>query len=38
MNPLPTVLTNSHAPVWWDGLMASLGGAYVILFRPRRNS
>jgi len=37
-NPSPTVLANLHAPVWWGGLMVILGGAYVILFRPRRSS
>lgn len=37
-HPSPTVLANLHAPVWWGGLMVILGGAYVILFRPRRSS
>ena len=36
-NPPPTVLAELHAPVWWGGLMAVLGSAYVIMFRPRSN-
>jgi hypothetical protein len=35
-NPPNTVLAELHAPVWWGGLMAVLGGGYVIAFRPRR--
>ena len=37
-NPPATVLANLHAPVWWGGLMVVLGAAYVVLFRPRRQS
>ena len=37
-NPPPTVLAHLHAPVWWGSLMVVLGGAYVIGFRPGRNS
>jgi hypothetical protein len=37
-NPPPTVLSNLHAPVWWGGVMVLLGSAYVIMFRPRRQS
>jgi len=30
-------LTNLHTPVWWGGLLASLGLIYVIKFRPGRS-
>ena len=35
-NPPPTVLANLHAQVWWGSLMVVLGGAYIIMFRPRK--
>jgi hypothetical protein len=37
-NPPPTVLANLHAQVWWGSLMVVLGGAYIIMFRPRKSS
>lgn len=37
-NPPLMVLADLHAPVWWGGLMVLLGIAYVIMFRPRRQS
>ena len=37
-NPPPTVLANLHPQVWWGSLMVVLGGAYIIMFRPRKSS
>jgi hypothetical protein len=37
-NPPPTVLAELHAQVWWGSLMVVLGGAYIIMFRPRKSS
>jgi hypothetical protein len=37
-HPPETVLANLHAPVWWGALLVVLGGAYVFLFRPRKNA
>jgi len=34
-NPPHTVLAELHAPVWWGALLAVIGGAYVLAFRPR---
>jgi hypothetical protein len=34
--PSSTVLSEAHAPVWWGGLMALVGVAYSVIFRPRR--
>jgi hypothetical protein len=35
--PPPGVeLTELHAPVWWGSLLFVLGGAYTVLFRPRK--
>jgi hypothetical protein len=31
------ILANLHAPVWWGGLLLSLGIFYGVRFRPRRN-
>jgi hypothetical protein len=36
-HPPNTVLSNLHAPVWWGGLIAVLGAAYCIGYRPRRS-
>jgi hypothetical protein len=35
-HPPDTVLANLHAPVWWGGLLAVLGGVYCGTFRPGR--
>ena len=37
-DPPPTVLANLHAQVWWGSLMVVLGGAYIVMFRPRKSS
>jgi hypothetical protein len=37
-NPPDTVLSNLHAPVWWGALLIVLGGAYLFLFRPGKNT
>lgn len=37
-DPPPTVLADLHAQVWWGSLMVVLGGAYIIMFRPRKSS
>jgi hypothetical protein len=37
-HPPETVLANLHAPVWWGALLVVLGGAYLFLFRPRKNA
>jgi hypothetical protein len=31
-------LTSLHTPVWWGGLLAALGGFYVVKFCPGRAS
>lgn len=36
-HPPDTVLANLHAPIWWGGLLIVLGGAYCLIFRPRKN-
>ncbi len=30
-------LTNLHTPIWWGGILASLGLFYVLKFRPGRS-
>ena len=35
-HPLATVLAGLHAPVWWGAVLAVVGAAYCIAFRPRR--
>ena len=37
-NPPSTVLAELHAPVSWGGLLIILGGVYVAVFRPRRDT
>jgi FtsH-binding integral membrane protein len=37
-NPPATVLAETHAPVWWGGLLIVLGGTYCVMFRPGRNT
>jgi len=37
-SPPETVLTGLHAPVWWGGLLIVVGGVYVAVFRPRRDT
>ena len=37
-NPPATVLAETHASVWWGGLLIVLGGTYCFLFRPGRNA
>lgn len=32
----PVVLFSLHAPVWWGGLLAVLGGVYCYHFSPSR--
>lgn len=34
--PSITVLANLHAPIWWGIVLAVIGFAYCIAFRPRR--
>ena len=34
--PTAIVLANLHAPIWWGAVLAAVGGAYCIVFRPRR--
>lgn len=36
-HPPDTVLANLHAPVWWGAIMIVLGGAYSLIFRPKKN-
>ena len=36
-SPRVAILAGLHAPVWWGGLLAVIGGAYTIAFRPRRD-
>jgi hypothetical protein len=36
-SPPHTVLAELHAPVWWGALLAVVGAAYTIAFRPRRD-
>jgi FtsH-binding integral membrane protein len=36
-HPPDTVLANLHAPVWWGAILIVLGGAYCLIFRPRKN-
>jgi hypothetical protein len=35
-HPSQTVLSELHAPVWWGEVLAVIGAAYSIAFRPRR--
>jgi len=35
-HPPDTVLAETHAPVWWGGLLVVLGSVYVWSFRPGR--
>ncbi len=35
--PPATVLAELHAPIWWGGILAIIGGLYVYAFRPRRS-
>jgi hypothetical protein len=35
-HPPATVLAGLHAPVWWGAVLAVVGAAYCIAFRPRR--
>ncbi len=35
-HPPNTVLAETHAPVWWDGLLTVLGSVYCWVFRPGR--
>lgn len=37
-DPPPTVLADLHAQVWWGSLMVVMGGAYIVMFRPRKSS
>jgi hypothetical protein len=37
-HPAGTVLAELHAPVWWGGLLITLGAIYCILFRPGKQS
>jgi hypothetical protein len=34
--PAKTVLAELHAPVWWGGVLAVVGTAYCVTFRPRK--
>jgi hypothetical protein len=34
-NPGAVVLAGLHAPVWWGALLALIGIAYCIVYRPR---
>ena len=34
--PSKTVLSELHAPAWWGALLAIIGIAYAITFRPRQ--
>jgi FtsH-binding integral membrane protein len=36
-SPANTVLAGLHAPVWWGGLLAVVGGVYIVLFRPKKS-
>ncbi len=36
--PPQTVLAELHAPVWWGAVLAIVGAAYTIAFRPRSGS
>jgi hypothetical protein len=36
--PSKTILAELHAPVWWGALLAAIGAAYSVCFRPRRRS
>jgi hypothetical protein len=31
-----TVLANLHAPIWWGAVLAAIGIAYCVAFRPKR--
>lgn len=35
-NPPKTVLSELHAPIWWGALLAAIGAAYTIAFRPKK--
>ncbi len=37
-NPPKTVLANLHTPLWWGAVLATFGGLFVSLFRPKKNT
>ena len=36
--PSTTVLAELHASVWWGAILIIAGAAYVVAFRPKKNS
>jgi hypothetical protein len=37
-HPPATVLAELHVPVWWGALLTAVGGVYVSVYRPRRQT
>jgi hypothetical protein len=37
-HPPDTVLAGLHASVWWGAIMIVMGGVFIKLFRPKKNT